>query len=185
MSSAELLKNLLRAVLVARLFSGAFAVKLEEYTNLQWCNCRFFNYSSISDSSCSFSNYIPGSSPLQRTKKDCIKRGSRDQLASTQVDYLLFPWSSSWYGWWVAWSWWRFHFRSTFSWNGNPTSGAVLKFPHRAHQFNTLFSLHFKLTSSPISCKGFKCHSHLCNDIFCFHVCGRILPSKTFPSSLW
>ncbi|KAJ6308874.1 hypothetical protein OIU76_018460 [Salix suchowensis] len=31
---------------------------------------------------------------------------------------------------------------------------------------------------------GVECHSHLCHDVFCVHVCRGILPSQAFPSSL-
>ena len=40
--------------------------------------------------------------------------------------------------------------------------------------------------SPPLSTKlGLKCYIHFCNDVFCIHVRGGILPSQTFPCSLW
>lgn len=44
-------------------------------------------------------------------------------MEGTQIDPILLLWDVSGHRWWIAWTWWRIHFGSTFSGAGNSSSG--------------------------------------------------------------
>lgn len=71
------------------------------------------------------SDILSGCESIQREDSDSIERRSTNTMATTPVNYVFCLWHMCWYGWWLAWSWWRFHFGTTFPGVRNPSSGTT------------------------------------------------------------
>lgn len=128
------------------------------------------------------SDILSGHTFIQREDSDSVERRSTNTMATIPVNHVFCLWHMCWYGWWLAWSWWRFHIGTSFSRVRNPSSGTT--FHPSTTEYSWLRFLDNIVSGYFVFYAGVKCHSYFCHDIFCIYVSGRILPFESVSHSL-